>query len=157
MLANLFKVLKALCLSFHDCCHSAQRSTFQLLASVKWIAKLDEANIVRRYVVNKVKGNVDLSQRQFVVIFVVEDIHKISIEGMNIFQFRKVCKDLWQLVVKTLLCKSDFAHVKITDARNLVLLVHNGRCFPLCLRQNDVDEVLSERVTTWTHVRTKYS
>lgn len=35
-----------------------------------------------------------------------------------------------------------FAHVKSPDARNFVLLVNHCRRFPLCLGQDDVDEVL---------------
>lgn len=36
--------------------------------------------------VNKVLGDVDLTQSQFIMIFIIQHIHQISIEGVNILK-----------------------------------------------------------------------
>lgn len=36
--------------------------------------------------VNKVFGDVDLTQSQFIMIFIIQHIHQISIEGVNILK-----------------------------------------------------------------------
>lgn len=85
---------------------------------------------------------VELTQRQFVMILVVQNIHQISIERMDIIQFREVLDDLCQSIVEILLREFDFAYVEGTYPRYFVAFVYNGWRFALCFRQHYVDEVL---------------
>lgn len=142
MLPDLLKILKALCLALHDGGHSAEGSPLELLAPVQRVSVLEETHIVLGDIVDEVESDVDLTEGQLVVVLVIEDVHKISIERVDVIQLGEVCQDLGKLVVEALLGELDFSHVKLADARNLVLLVHDGRCFPLRFGQDDVDKVL---------------
>jgi hypothetical protein len=44
--------------------------------------------------------------------------------------------------MKVLLSVFHFAHVKLTNARYLIMFVDDCRCLTLCLRKNDVNEIL---------------
>ena len=86
-------------------------------------------------------GCVDLTQRQLVMVFVVQNVHKISVERMDVFQLGKVLQDLSQLLGEILLGEFDLPHVKTADARNFVMLVDNCRGLPLGLGEDNVGEV----------------
>jgi hypothetical protein len=94
MLTDLFQVRKRVLLPLHNRGHSSKGSSLQLLATEQRVTKLEETNIVFSDRVDQVTASVDLGQGEFVVITVVEDVHEISIEGMDLIQFRKVCQDL---------------------------------------------------------------
>lgn len=49
--------------------------------------------------------------------------------------------------METLLGEFHFTHVKLTNARDLVLLVNNSRRFPLSLGKSDVNEILQNTIT----------
>lgn len=76
------------------------------------------------------------------MVLVVEDIHKVSIERVDVIQLREIGEDLGQLIVEALLGEFHLAHVKLPDSGYLVLLVNHSRSFPLGFRQDDVNEVL---------------
>lgn len=44
--------------------------------------------------------------------------------------------------MEVLLSVFHFAHVKLTNARYLIMFVDNCRCLTLCLGKNNVNEVL---------------
>ena len=113
MLSDLLQVLETLVLSPHDGGHPSQGGSLQLLAPagitrehyhetpavsrqvlpVQRITKLEEPDVVLGHVVNEVPGGVDLTQSQLVMIFVVQNIHQIRIERMDVFQLGKVLQD----------------------------------------------------------------
>jgi hypothetical protein len=61
---------------------------------------------------------------------------------MNIVQLGEIGQNGGQFVMKGLLGKLDFAHVELTDTRNLVLLVDYSWRLSLGFRQDDVDKIL---------------
>ena len=76
MLSNLLEVRQRLLLSLHDRRHPPQTSLFELLATIQGVAELQKANIVLRDLGHQVSGLVELTQSDFVVILVVQDIHQ---------------------------------------------------------------------------------
>lgn len=44
--------------------------------------------------INQMSGSVQLAQRQFVMVLVVEHVHQISVERMDIVQLGEVLDDL---------------------------------------------------------------
>ena len=67
--------------------HSPTKSRLlQLLAPVQTIAKLQQADIVLRDLVNQVLACSELAQSEFVVIFVVQYIHEGGKERVNILK-----------------------------------------------------------------------
>ena len=109
MLPHLLEVLQTLVLSPHDGRHPAQGRPLELLAPVEGVSELEEPDIVLGHVVNQVTGGVDLTQGQLVMILeirklcsfleitgnmylVVEHIHEVSIEGVDVFELGEFCQ-----------------------------------------------------------------
>ena len=90
-------------------------------------------------------SSVDLTQGQLVVVPVVEDVHQICVERVDVLQLWKLGQDDGQLLVEAGLRKLDLAHVESPDSADLEVPVHHRRRFPLRLGQDDVGEVLRRR------------
>lgn len=91
-------------------------------------------NNINNLRIDQVPGGVQLAQSQFVMVLVVQHVHQIRIERMDIVQFREILDDLRQSVVEILLRVFDLSRVERTDARDLVAFVDNGGRLSLCLR-----------------------
>lgn len=74
-------------------------------------------------------SRIQCAQRQFVVVLVVENVHQIGIERMDVVQFWKILNNLRETIVKILLREFNFAHIKCSDAGYFVAFVNNGWCF----------------------------
>ena len=145
MLPHLLQILKALILSLHDGAHAPKSRTFQLFTTVERVTELHQSNVVLGHVVDEVLGRVGLPQGQLVVVFVVEDVHKVSVERMDVVQFRKLGQYGGQFVVERLLRELNLFGVKLSNSRYLHVLVDDGRRFALRLGENNVDKVLGGR------------
>lgn len=53
-----------------------------------------------------------MTQGKLVVVFVVEYVEQVSIEGMNIFNFREVLKCIDQFLRDGVLAELYFAHIE---------------------------------------------
>ena len=93
----------------------------------------------------QVPSSVDLTQGQLVVVPVVEDVHQICVERVDVLQLWKLGQDDGQLLVEAGLRKLDLAHVESPDSADLEVPVHHRRRLPLRLGQDDVGEVLRRR------------
>ena len=87
-------------------------------------------------------GCIDLPQGELVVVLVVEHIHEVSIERMDIIKLRKLVQDGRQLVVERLLGELDFPSVELANSRYLEVLADDGGCLALGLGKDNVDKVL---------------
>ena len=67
--------------------------------------------------------NPSLSKRELVVIAVVEHIHEVSVEWVDILYLGELCEDSAELLGEIGLGEFDLAHVKSADPRYLELLV----------------------------------
>lgn len=85
---------------------------------------------------------VHLSQGQLVVVAVVEDVHEVAVERVDILQLGEVGQDEAELLAEVALRELDLPHVESPDAADLVLFVHYGGRLPLRLGEDDVDELL---------------
>lgn len=141
MLTNLLQVSQALSLPLHDCRHPSESSSLELLASVKRIAVLEKPDIILGNVINEMPCRVQLAQGELVMVLVVEDIHQVRIERMDIFQFRELAQNLSQLFVEVGLGELHLSHVKRTDPGDFEVTMHHCGSFALCLGQNHVREV----------------
>ena len=142
MLSDVLQVLQALVLAFHDGAHATQSSAFQLLAPIEGVTKLHQPDVVLGHVVNEVFGCVHLTQSQLVMVPVVQDVHEVSVERVNIVKLRKLGQNGGEFVVKRLLGELDLSGVKPTNSGYFEVLADDGRSFPLGARENYVDKVL---------------
>lgn len=87
-------------------------------------------------------GRVDLTQRQLVVVPVVENVHEVGVERMNIVELRKFVQDGRQLVVERLLGEFDLSRVELANSGYLEVLADDGGRLALGAREDDIDEIL---------------
>lgn len=87
-------------------------------------------------------GHVDLAERELVVILVIENVHEIRVEGMDLVQLGELGEHACQAIVVALLCIFDLARVELADASNAVLLVDDSWRLTLRLGQSNIDKVL---------------
>lgn len=72
-----------------------------------------------------------MTEGQFVMVFVVEDIEEVAVKGVNVFDFGEVFEDVGDFFVEGLLAELDFAHVKGSDSADGIARMYDGRCFSL--------------------------
>lgn len=109
--------------------------------------------------VDQILGDVNLSQGQLVMVLVIQDVHQVGVERVDVLQkqtkhnwesdkspnsldrrlFEVTYIKLWEVgenlreaVVVVLLRELHLAHVKMSDAVNLVMFVDNCGRLPLC-------------------------
>ena len=78
-------------------------------------------------------SHVDLAQSKFVVVLVVQNVHKISIEWMDLFELWKLCKYEREPIMVILLGVFDLSSIELTDTTDAILLVNNSRRLALRL------------------------
>mmetsp|Transcript_2363 Transcript_2363/g.4806 ORF Transcript_2363/g.4806 Transcript_2363/m.4806 type:complete len:206 (-) Transcript_2363:19-636(-) len=142
MLPNLVQIRQAGVLLFHERAHTTKCSLLQRLAPIQRIGVLHHPHVVFRYLVDKVPRHIQLSQSQLVVVLVVQNIEQVCVKRMNIVDTGELVEDCGELLVPVLLRILHLAHVKLTDARYRISLMHHRRRFPLCFREDDIDKVL---------------
>lgn len=55
-----------------------------------------------------------MTQCQLVVVLVIEDVEEVSVEGMNIFDFGEVVKDVDEAFIDGVLAELDLDEVRVT-------------------------------------------
>ena len=79
------------------------------------------------------------------MVTIVQHIHQISVERMNVVQLWEAVNDSSELFIDGLLHKLDLSHVKLANTLDFEALADLGRRLALRLRQHNVDEVVSLR------------
>jgi len=62
-------------------------------------------------------GGIQLSQRQLVMVFVIESIAQIGVKGMNIIEPGEILNDISQTFRDGLLREFDLSHAEISRLR----------------------------------------
>ena len=55
---------------------------------IEW--NIGQSNIIGSDVIHNILCLVDMTQSQFIMVSVIEDVHEIAIEGMDVIKFRKL-------------------------------------------------------------------
>lgn len=84
VLPDLLEVCKWVFLSFHNCGHSTEGSSFELFAAVERVSKFEQSHVVFRDLGDEVSGSVELAQGELVVVLVVQDVEKGGEEGVEV-------------------------------------------------------------------------
>ena len=79
------------------------------------------------------------------MIPIVENVHQVGVERMDVFQLGELGKNDGQLLVEAGLSEFDLSHVEGTNSADLEMSVNNGRSLALSLGQDDVGEVRRRR------------
>mmetsp|Transcript_4667 Transcript_4667/g.9863 ORF Transcript_4667/g.9863 Transcript_4667/m.9863 type:complete len:282 (-) Transcript_4667:279-1124(-) len=128
VLPDFLEVREGRLLPLQHRAHPTQRRPLEALAPVQGISVLDHAYHIAGYGIAKTLGRVDLTERQLVVIAVVEDVAEVGVEGVDVGEAGGVLEDLGEAFVDGLLGELDLAHVERSDPRDLVpRMNHRGR------------------------------
>lgn len=119
----------------------SESGSLEHLASVQTVTVLKESDVVLSDVVNQVTGSVDMSQCDFVMILIVDNVDKISIEGMDIVELGEVLKDFSELFMDILTAELDLSHVERSDSGDVITGMDDSWGLSLCFGKDDVDKV----------------
>ena len=87
--------------------HPSKGSSFEGLAPVEGIGVFDQFEVVSAHILDHVLGGFDVAECQFVVVFVVEDIEEVAVEGVDVLYFGEVVEDVGQFLVDGVLAEFD--------------------------------------------------
>ena len=112
MLPDLLEVGERVLLSAHDGRHSSERGSLELLASVERVSKLEQSAVVLGDLVRQVAGRVELSERELVVVLVVQHVEERGEERVQVVEDREIGEDGSELLVDRVLGELDLSHVE---------------------------------------------
>ena len=133
MLSDFFKETEGRAKFFYDFDHSTKGGSLKHLASIQAVTVLHHSNIVLGNIVNKVDCSTDMAQGDFIVISIVNDVNKISIEWVDIIHLRETVQNFSESFVNGFSTKLDLSHVKLSNSLNVVSRMDNGWCLSLSL------------------------
>jgi len=93
-------------------CGSWQRSGSRTSDRCEILTVFQHPNVILLDVLHKVTACVQLSQCQFVVVLVVQNVHEVGVERMDFVEAREVFQNGSELLVDGLLGELHFAHVE---------------------------------------------
>ena len=88
MFSDFFKVLKSVFSAFDNGAHSSHGGSLELFASVERVTVFHESAVISTDVIDQGFHFVDVAERDFVVIPVVEDVDEIGVPARS-ENFRK--------------------------------------------------------------------
>ena len=141
VLAHLLEVLEGALLALEHGAHAAERGALERLAAVERVAVLEQLDVVLADAVDQLARDVQLAERELVVVAVVQHVDQVGVERVDVLEPREVGERERQFLVAGVLHVLDLAHVKLPDAHDVVPGVDDGRRLPLRLREHDVEEV----------------
>lgn len=86
-----------------------------------------------------------MPQCQFVMVLIIENVEKISIERVNILNLGEMLKRISKFLGDGVLAKFNFSHIERSNSGNSIAGMNNGWCFSLSPRKNNVNQISSWR------------
>jgi len=103
---------------------------------------LHESDVILGDGVDEVTGGVDVAQGDFVMILVVDDVDKISIEGVDIVELGEAFEDFGEFFMDVFTGELDFSHVEGSDSVDGIAGMDDSGSFTLSFGENNVDKVI---------------
>ena len=141
MLADFFQIRERGLQLLHQGAGSTESCSLELLAAVQTVAVLQKAHVVVGDGVGDVFSLVYVAEGQLVVISVVEHVHQVRVEGVDVIQFGEAVNNSSHLFVDRFSHVLDFSHIELPDALNFEALADLSWCFTLSFGQRYVDEL----------------
>ena len=140
---HLFQILQRRLEFLHERAHASKCRALQLLATVQRVTELEQTEIVLANPVDEPAGHVELAESKLVMVAIVQHVHQIGIEGMDVVKFWETINDSAQFFIHSFLHEFNLAHIELSDALDFESLRDNCRRFALSFTQDDVNEVVS--------------
>lgn len=94
MFSDFFEISQRRCYFSNHGAHPSKGCSLQRFASIQRISVFDKFEVVSTHVFDHVLGGFDVTQRQLEMVFVVEDVEKVAVEGVDVFYFGEVVEDV---------------------------------------------------------------
>mmetsp|Transcript_38366 Transcript_38366/g.34181 ORF Transcript_38366/g.34181 Transcript_38366/m.34181 type:complete len:223 (+) Transcript_38366:1379-2047(+) len=111
--------------------HSTKSGSLQHLASVKTVTMFQHSNVILGDIINQITSGSHMPKSNFVMVFVVNNVNKIGIEGMDIFKLGEAIKGFSEFFVDGFSAEFDLSHIKCSNTSNFVARM--GDCRGLSL------------------------
>ena len=86
-----------------------------------------------------------MAEGELVMVLIIEDVHEICIEGVDVVQLGELIDDASQLFVDGFLHELNLPHVKLSDSLNFKSLPNDSGRLALGLGKSQVDELSGVR------------
>lgn len=103
---------------------------------------LQESDVILSDTVDEVTSSVDVAQGDFVMIFVVDDVDKISIEGVDIVELGEAFEDFGEFFMDVFTGELDFSHVEGSDSVDGIAGMDDSGGFTLSFGEDNVGKVI---------------
>lgn len=110
MFADFLEELEGFVLTPHDSGHATESCSLELLASVETVAEFEETDIVLGYLVDQMPGSTELTESQFVVVLVIQNIEEGRKEGVKILQAGEQTGDTTRAGVHAVFQSTKYLH-----------------------------------------------
>ena len=77
------------------------------------------------------------------MVSIVENVHQVSIEGVDVVQLGEAVDDATEFLIHRFLHEFDLSHVELADSLDFETLTDLSRRLALGLRQHNVDQIVS--------------
>lgn len=103
---------------------------------------LQESDVILSDTVDEVTSSVDVAQGDFVMIFVVDDVDKVSIEGVDIVELGEAFEDFGEFFMDVFTGELDFSHVEGSDSVDGIAGMDDSGGFTLSFGEDNVGKVI---------------
>jgi hypothetical protein len=143
MLSDFLEVAERGLQFLEESAHSTEGGSLELFAPVERVGVLKQSDVILGDAVHDVLGLVDVAQSQLIVITIVENVHEIGVEGMDVVQLGELLDDSVQFFIDRSLHELDLAHVELSDSCDLEASSNHSWRLSLGLTEGDVDQLIS--------------
>jgi len=120
----------------------SESGSLEHFASIQGITVLQESDVILSDTVDEVTSSVDVAQGDFVMIFVVDDVDKISIEGVDIVELGEAFEDFGEFFMDVFTGELDFSHVEGSDSVDGIAGMDDSGGFTLSFGEDNVGKVI---------------
>jgi hypothetical protein len=142
MLSDFFEETERRTESLDNLGHSTESSSLEHFASIQGITVLQESDVILSDVVDEITSSVDVAQSDFVMILVVNDVDKISIEGVDIVELGEAFEDFSEFFMDVFTGELDFSHVESSDSVDGIAGMDDSGSFTLSFGEDNVGKVI---------------
>lgn len=119
MLPDLLQIYKLVLQLGRDRRHPTKRRPLQLLALIQALSILQQTHMISGNRLNQCLGACKLAECDAEVVGVVERVHQIAVERVDVRQLGEVGERCFQFLNELLSCEFDFTRVEVSDTADL--------------------------------------
>ena len=142
MLSDLFEIKQSVLQLLDRSCHTTQRRSLQLFALKQGLTELEQTDVISGNLFDKGLGLRKGAEGDFIMVLLVQSVHQVSVEWMQIVDVWKLLQDFVALFDKPFCSELHLTHVESSDTLDLEPHSDDGWGFSLGPVQDNVKHVI---------------